>query len=110
MSEFPISKTDEKQVRSFLCMAIYYRKFITDFAQNACYALKQKPINNSVLVYPDSSKPFVLTCGAFDTAIGYVLGQVNDDNQEWLLLMIVRHLPYIKRNLTLTKECCFDSN
>ncbi|KAK3101592.1 hypothetical protein FSP39_004699 [Pinctada imbricata] len=103
VSEFPIPKT-QKQVRSFLGMANYYRKFIHNYAkiaaplnvllrkdvsfhwtsdcQSAFDTLKNALISAPILSYPDPEKTFILTCDASDTAIGYYLSQLSSDNKE----------------------------
>lgn len=77
VSEFPTPRT-QKQVRSFLGMANYYRRFVQDFAkitttlnallskdkifewseqcQVAFETLKEKLISAPILAYPDTSK------------------------------------------------------
>lgn len=84
--------TTQKQVRIFLGMANYYRKFIEGFSKivaqlNALLAkntkfiwnqecqtsfktLKQALITAPVPSYPDPSKTFILSCDASDTAVG----------------------------------------
>lgn len=44
--------------------------------------LKRKLTSAPILVFPDFSKPFVLSVDASDAAIGYVLGQINSQGLE----------------------------
>lgn len=89
--------TDEKQLRGFLGILGYYRKFIKDFAKIAkplTQALRkgEKIIHNKefveafercrniltssdILQYPEFDKPFVLTTDASNYAVGAVLSQ-----------------------------------
>jgi len=99
INKFPLPKT-AKQIKSFLGLVGYYRKFIKDFAKIAkpmtSYLKKDKRIDVSnpeykeafnklkllittdpILVYPDFSKKFVLTTDASNFAIGAVLSQDN---------------------------------
>lgn len=96
IKEWPLP-SNEKQLRGFLGILGYYRKFVKDFAKIA------KPLTNSlrkgeqishtkefvdtferckgilsssnILQYPDLSKPFILTTDASNFAIGAVLSQ-----------------------------------
>jgi hypothetical protein len=96
IKDFPIPK-NATDVKSFLGLAGYYRKFIPQFSKIA------KPLNDllkknhlwsweqeqrdsfrslqtaltqePVLQYPDFTKPFVLTCDASGYAIGAILSQ-----------------------------------
>lgn len=99
INKFPIPKTP-KQIKSFLGLVGFYRKFIKDFAKIAkpmtAYLKKDRRIdvNNSeykeafnklkllittdpILVYPDFAKKFTLTTDASNFAIGAVLSQDN---------------------------------
>lgn len=106
VSQFPVPKK-QKQVRSFLGMANYYRKFIHDYAkiaaplnallkknsifiwtkdcQQAFDTLKNALISAPILSYPNPEKSFVLTCDASDTAIGYYLSQVSIEGKEQVI-------------------------
>ena len=97
----PTSVTD---IRSFLGLCSYYRKFIKDFAkiadpltrltkkdvpfqwdskaQEAMDELKKRLVNCPILSYPDPSADFVLDCDASDTGIGRVLSQVVDGKEQ----------------------------
>ena len=89
------SPTSVKEVRSFLGMAGYYRRFIENFskiakpmtdllkkdkkfewsekAEESFQALKTKLTTAPVLVLPDTSKDFVIYCDASLQGIGCVL-------------------------------------
>lgn len=99
ISNFPKPKT-RKDVRSFLGLCGYYRKFIKDYGKIAAPLnkltsinvefkwgaqheiafenLKQCLINPPVLVYPDFEKEFILTTDASGLGLGAVLSQIRD--------------------------------
>lgn len=101
IKNFPIPKT-RKDVRSFLGLTGYYRKFIqdygkiaaplnkltsvnvqfrwTDVEQIAFDNLKEKMMNPPVLIFPDFAKPFVLTTDASGEGLGAVLSQMENKN------------------------------
>nr|GEW12810.1 DNA-directed DNA polymerase [Tanacetum cinerariifolium] len=91
--------TTVKGIRSFLCHADFYRRFIKDFSKiarsmtrfskkiphsfslksvDAFQTLKIKLTEAPVLIAPDWDMPFELMCDASDYAIGSVLGQRQD--------------------------------
>ncbi|KAL0880701.1 hypothetical protein ABMA27_001917 [Loxostege sticticalis] len=96
VTAFPIPKTP-KDIKSFLGLVSYYRRFIPDFSkvakaltsllkkdtpfiwqnqqQLAFDTLKHKLTTAPLLIYPDFSKPFILTCDASNHAVGAVLSQ-----------------------------------
>lgn len=96
IKSFPIPKTT-KEIKGFLGLLGYYRKFIQDFAKitkpltkklrkgedidldpeyvQAFEKCKTLLINDPILQYPDFSKPFNLTTDASNYAIGAVLSQ-----------------------------------
>ena len=97
VEDFPVP-TKVKQVRSFLGLAGYYRRFVKNFSiiaaplhnltkkdvkfkwtsqcQNAFDELKHKLTNPPILAYPDYNKPYVLQTDASQEALGLVLSQV----------------------------------
>jgi ribonuclease HI len=91
--------TTVRQIRSFLGLAGYYRRFIPDFSrivkpiiellkkeakfvwgqkcEDAFHALRQHLTTTPVLAQPDNSKPFDVYCDASSTGLGCVLMQDN---------------------------------
>ncbi|KAL7292694.1 hypothetical protein TKK_0013817 [Trichogramma kaykai] len=93
MRNFPEPKT-VKQIRQFLGMAGYYRRFIQDFSkigkplhdltkkgnkfdwspecETSFQTLKDCLISAPILIFPDFTKPFILTTDASDLARGRI--------------------------------------
>ena len=100
MDDFPTPR-NLKQLRSFLGLASYYRRFIPKFSQvaaplyvmtkkDALYQwtpkcqdtfdeLKQKLTQAPLLAFPDFSKSFILETDASESGLGEVLAQEQDD-------------------------------
>ncbi|XP_053612629.2 uncharacterized protein LOC128676517 [Plodia interpunctella] len=99
VTSFPIPN-NPKDVKSFLGLVSYYRRFIPDFSkkakaltnllkkdvpfkwenqqQRAFDTLKEELTSAPLLIYPDFTKPFILallTCDASNHAVGAVLSQ-----------------------------------
>lgn len=96
IKNYPIPKTT-KQIKGFLGLLGYYRRFINNFAKltkpltkclkknaqiehndefvNCFETCKNILINEPILQYPDFSKSFNLTCDASNVALGAVLSQ-----------------------------------
>lgn len=96
IQNFPIPRT-QKEIKSFLGLLGYYRRFIKDFAKitkplTLCLKKNAKIIhdhsfiesfntckkilcNDPILQYPDFTKDFILTTDASNVAIGAVLSQ-----------------------------------
>ena len=111
---FPIPK-DIKEVRAFLGLVGYYRKFIKKMAhiakplyemlkkdkeylwgkeqQSAFKKLKERLDKAPILAYPDFEKPFIVTTDASKVAIAATLSQVKEDGYE-------HPLEYFHKSLT----------
>ena len=122
IENFPIP-TNTKQIKSFLGLLGYYRRFIPNFAKIVqpltqclrkdakinpldpdfitCFEhCKQLLTNSPILAYPDFTKPFKLTTDASNVAVGGVLSQ-----SEKPLAYFSRTLNSAERNYsTIEKE------
>lgn len=100
IKSFKIPKS-RKQVRSFLGLTGYYRKFIKDYGKIAAPLnkltsinvdfkwedrhtiafdkLKELLINPPILIYPNFDEEFILTTDASGTGIGAVLSQIRNN-------------------------------
>ena len=120
----------KKEVRAFLGLTGYYRKFIKDFASISaplsdltrkngpnqvewtpeCSAafnlLKQQMCSTPVLRSPDFEKMFLLQTDASDRGVGAVLSQVDENGDEHPVGFFSRKLvPREERYATVEKEC-----
>lgn len=117
VAEWPVPAT-VTELRSFLGLCSYYRRFIQNFAavakplhrltekgrkflwnkeaQEAFEVLRNKLITGPILALPDITKPFVLDTDASNEAIGAVLSQ-NIDGTE-------RVIAYASRTLTKSEK------
>ncbi len=113
------------ELRSFVGLCSYYRKFIKGFAniakplhklteksqtfkwtdecERAFETLKQKLIESPTMAHPDFSKPFVLDTDASDLGIGAVLSQ-NIDGQERVIAYASRTLSKSERRYCVTRK------
>ena len=114
-----------KQVRSFLGLCSYYRKFILNLSSiakpltrltekdikivwssdcdQAFENLKTSLVNTPVLVYPDLTKPFILDTDTSGVGIGAVLSQKQDD-KERVVAYYSRVLTKSERNYCVTRR------
>lgn len=122
--QWPVPKT-QTEVRSFLGLASYYRRFVKGFAeiarplhqltekgrrfkwtescQVAFEQLKQSLMSAPVLAYPDPSKTFVLDTDASDAGIGAVLSQ-EEGGCEHVIAYASRALTKQERKYATTKK------
>ena len=127
MKKFPIPKTIT-QLRSFLGLASYYRKFIRDFSriagplnkllkknvnfqwtlqqQQAFDYLKDRLITSPILIYPDWTKEFILFTDASTFALGAVLSQKDAQDQERVVAYVSRSLLPAEKNYLATELEC----
>lgn len=123
----PLTKKD---IRAFLGLAGYYRKFVRDFAMvaspltemtknvapekvcwsevglNAFRALKLALTSSPVLRGPDYSKPFILHTDASDVGLGAVLSQEWEQDADLPVAYFSRKLLPRERNyVTVDREC-----
>jgi len=118
ISDFPIP-TSVKEVRQFVGLASYYRRFIHGFAKVAqpLHSLTQKDVtfqwssecdqafqqlktalvNSPVLAYPNFSKAFTLETDASIKGLGAILSQMQDDNH-------LHPVAYASRSLSTTEK------
>ncbi len=117
-----------KEVQIFLGICNFYRKFIVNFAdhvkpltdllnkkvawnwnENCAKAFKNtKALLTSfpILRLPDLTKEFVLYCDASNWALGLVLGQLDDNNNEYVCAYASRVLRGAEKNLSVTEKEC----
>ena len=103
IKEYPIPKTTT-EIRSFLGMCNYYRKFVKSYSHIAAplhklthkdtpyvwseecnmafEQLKTCMTTAPVLMYPSEEKKFILTTDASDLSVGYMLSQNDDEGRE----------------------------
>lgn len=129
VDNFPVPTT-KKQVRVFLGMTGYYRRFIPDYAtlaapltdltrksapnhvewtahcEQAFQGLKRHLCESPVLQSPDFARPFVLQTDASERGVGAVLAQRGEDNCDHPVAFFSRKLlPREQRYSTIEKEC-----
>ena len=129
VATFP-TPTTKKQVRAFLGLTGYYRKFIPDFADltailsdltkkdspnrikwnDACNMafeiLKSKLCSQPILKSPDFEREFILQTDASDRGVGAVLSQQDDDGIEHPIAYFSHKLlPREVNYSTVEKEC-----
>lgn len=128
MNEYPQPRTST-EVKRFMGMASWYRRFIKDFAtiaapihdvvagvakgksinwtpdaDKAFKALKNALANSPVLTTPDFTKPFTIHCDASNTGVGAVLSQGLDEAPIAYASMKLTHE---HKNYTTTEKECF---
>lgn len=121
--------TNIRELRTFLGMCSYYRRFIDHFADLAepLHALLRKPTANFVwsakeelafrtlkeklaeppiLQFPDNRRPFTVDTDASNYGLGAVLSQLGDDGQLHPICFASRSLSPAERNYHTTEREC----
>ncbi len=129
VENFPVPAT-KKQVRAFLGLTGYYRRFIPDYAtvavpltnltkkvtpnripwnercDRAFQELKRHLCSDPILQNPDFAKPFVVQTDASDYGVGAVLSQRDSNGSDHPIAYFSRKLlPREQRYSTVEKEC-----
>ena len=115
-------------LRTFLGFTGYYRKFISDYAdiaaplydllkkktagkfnwtslcENAFLSLKQKLIDFTTLSYPDWTKQFILDSDSSGEAIGAVLAQMDNADNERPIAFYSKRLSESQQKYSVTKQ------
>lgn len=126
VTDFPTPKSS-KDIKSFLGLVSYYRRFIQDFSklakpltnllkkdvpflwenaqQLSFETLKNQLVSAPILAYPDFSRPFILTCDASNYAISAILsqGQIGQDRP---IAFASRTMNKAECNYSVTEKEC----
>ena len=127
IQNFPVPTT-QRQVRRFLGMAGWYRRFVKDFSTVAspltdCFKkgtkfvfgeearlafekLKETLTSAPVLINPKYDKEFIILCDASNTGIGCVLCQLDDEGNERPIFYHSQKLNKAQRNYSVTEREC----
>jgi hypothetical protein len=125
VSKWPESK-NKTEVKSFLGLCTYYRRFVPHFAdvarplhrlteencefawteecQRSFEKLKQLLTSTPILAYPNLDGEFCLDTDASDSAIGAVLSQKREDSEERVIAYFSRTLTRSERNYCVTRK------
>ena len=115
-----------EQVRSFLGLVGYYRRFIPNFASlaaplvaltkkgskflweesqhNSFHSLKNHICSAPILAYPKFDQPFVLQTDASDKGLGAVLTQFDNSGKEHVISYASRSLSDREKNYSATEK------
>lgn len=124
---YPVPKTI-KQVRGFLGLSSWYRRFIDNFstvvapisdvvstkkkfawtpeAQKAFETIKSLLTTAPVLINPDFRKKFYVHCDASDCGIGAVLIQLDEEGNEKPIAFMSKKLNTAQKNYSVTEREC----
>ncbi|GBG88407.1 hypothetical protein CBR_g47106 [Chara braunii] len=128
LKEAPVP-TSLTQVRAFLGLASYYRRFIKGFAaiarpltnllrkdqplswdaecQQAFATLKDALAMTPILIRPDPSKQFILITDWQPEAISVILAQKGNDGREYIIEYASRTVPDERRNDSTPQGKCY---
>ena len=110
---------DEKGVKCLLGLTNYYKKFIageskicsplfdllkkgtpfvwSEECEKALTSLKQTLTSSPILAFPDMNKPFILTCDASMSGLGFILGQEDENHKERVIELVVAHCMVLRK-------------
>ena len=119
---------NRRDVRSFLGLTSYYRRFISQYAnlakplyelskddvqfkwtdkeQRAVETLRERLITQPVFAYPDMSKDFIVATDASGAGLGAVLKQKDEQGKERVIAYASRILNKAARNYSTTEIKC----
>ncbi len=122
------SPSNINEVRTFLGLTGYYRKFVQGYAQIAApliallsksnsfrwtsecefafLELKQQLMEKPILAFPNYDKPFYLLTDASTTGLGVILAQYDDFNKEHVIAYASRSLQKPEKKWTITELEC----
>ncbi|CAM5130705.1 unnamed protein product [Natator depressus] len=130
IQKWPVPKS-KKQVRSFLGLAGYYRRFVphysqiaapltdltkkkqpnavqwTEKCQKAFNKLKATLMSDPVLRAPDFDKPFLVTTDASERGVGAVLMQKGPDQEFHPVVFLSKKLSERESNWSVTEKECY---
>ena len=117
-----------RELRQFLGLASYYRKFVEGFAkiaaplnqlmkketsyewksqhQEAFEYLKKRLVTTPILVHPDFNKPFTVMTDASALGLGAVLSQKDDNGKEVVIRYASRRTNDAERSYSATNLEC----
>ncbi|GBO14202.1 Retrovirus-related Pol polyprotein from transposon 17.6 [Araneus ventricosus] len=130
IKDFP-TPTTKTQVRAFLGLAGYYRRYIPEFSvitapltdllkgkirkstvdwnktcQKASDELKGKLTEKPVLYSPDFTKPFIVQCDDSNIGVGVVLSQINEKEEEHPIMFLSKKFSKTEQNYSTTEREC----
>ncbi|GBB99340.1 hypothetical protein RclHR1_34960001 [Rhizophagus clarus] len=116
------------EVRSFLGLCSYYRRFVKGFSkiakplieltkkevdfkwsdeyQKSFNELKKILVKNPILAHPDFSKEFILITDALADGLGAILSQKNDEDKEVVIAYASKNTNSTERNYPITDLEC----
>jgi len=127
VKNFPRPK-NTTQLRGFLGLASYYRRFVPNFARitmplngllkkgiiyqwtskqdEAFNALKECLVTSPILMFPNFKEQFILFTDASISGLGAILSQLNEKGQEHVIAYASRALSKAEKNYAATELEC----
>ena len=106
----------------------YYKKFIKDYSkicapffqllqknthfewtekcEQSLNILKNALCSAPILAFPDMNRPFILTCDASPSGLGYILGQLDESGKERVIEYSGRALHADEKNYSVSELEC----